>query len=70
MKKRRINWWNLGIVLMIVSIITLLILTPYFVRYANDYRASLGVSGTGGEGLTWIYPFIYLVFYFDHKVRL
>ncbi|MBQ3418514.1 MAG: hypothetical protein IJH31_00075 [Erysipelotrichaceae bacterium] len=68
MKKRKINYWNLGIVLMVLSMIILLILTPLIVHYAQGYRLSLGYSkGIGGEWITWLYPLCYLIIYKAHK---
>lgn len=64
MKKRKINWWNVGIILMVLAIIIILAFTPAMHRYANEYRHQFGIeNGYGGECMVWAYPLIYLAIY-------
>jgi len=68
MKRRRINWWNVGIILMIIATLVLIALTPKFIAYAKEYRLGFGITdGIGGEYFVWIFPLFYLPVYFDRK---
>lgn len=67
---RRINWMNVGLLLMIATIITIIALTPSMHRYANEYRQLFGISsGYGGEFIVWIFPLAYLPIYLRKREK-
>lgn len=64
MKKRKIDYLNLGLILMGVLMILLVSLLPIMHSCANAYRSQFGVqNGFGGEYLVVLLPLIYLPIY-------